>query len=112
EVERAGGPALAPAAAEACRLARRVAVITDFLGDAEALLASAKTALASGREVYAVHVVDPGELDPDPKKLLVTDPEAPSLRRPLPSRVRRECQRRLAEWRGRPGPETRRAGAV
>ncbi len=112
EVEPGGSPALAPAAAEAVRLARRVAVITDFLGDAEALLASAKTALASGREVYAVHVVDPGELDPDPKKLLVTDPEAPSLRRPLPSRVRREYQRRFGEWRARLAREWRRAGAV
>jgi uncharacterized protein (DUF58 family) len=112
EAVPAGSPALGPAAAEALRLARRVVLITDFLGDAEALLAAAKAAMASGREVYAVHVVDPGELDPDPKKLLVTDPEAPSLRRPLPSRVRREYQRRFGEWRERLAREWRRAGAV
>jgi uncharacterized protein (DUF58 family) len=112
DVAPAGSPALAPAAAEAFRLGRRVVLITDFLGDAEALLASAKAAMASGREVYAVHVVDPGELDPDPKKLLVTDPEAPSIRRPLPARVRREYQRRFGEWRERLAREWRRAGAV
>lgn len=107
-----GSPAVAPVAAEALRLAARVAIISDFLGDADALLATAKTAVAEGREVYAVHVVDPGELDPDPRTLLVADPEAPMVRRPIPPRARAEYARRFAAWREDLARDWRRVGAV
>jgi len=112
ETVPSGTPPLAPATREALRLGARVAVISDFLGDTEALLAEARTAAAAGREVYAIHVVDPGELDPDPKKLLVDDPEDRTIRRPLPPSVRAEYLRRFGEWREQLARDWRRAGAV
>lgn len=112
EAAPGGTVPLAPAAEEALRLGKRVALLTDFLGDSEALLGVSRPAVVAGCEVYAVHIVDPRELDPDPKQLLVTDPEAPSLRRPLPPGARREYQRRFGEWRERLAREWRRAGAV
>jgi len=108
----AGSPPLAPAAAEALRLGARVALISDFLGDVDTLLPLARTAAAERREVYAIHVVDPGELDPDPKKLLVDDPEDRTFRRPLPPSVRAEYLRRFGEWREQLARDWRRAGAV
>src|SRR5690606_1453196 len=112
ETVPSGTPPLAPAAREALRLGARVAVISDFLGDTEALLAEARTAAAAGREVYAIHVVDPGELDPDPKKLLVDDPEDRSFRRPLPAAARTEYLRRFREWREQLARDWRRASAI
>ena len=53
----------------------RVVIVTDFLGDSDALIKAARTFVASGGELHAIHVVDQGELDPDPKKLLLADPE-------------------------------------
>ncbi len=107
-----GDPPLAPVVEEALRLAGRVVVISDFLGDTEALVAAARTAAARRREVYAVHVVDPSEVAPDPTKLLVADPERPTLRRPLSPRARTEYIGRFAEWRAGIAREWRRAGAV
>ena len=112
EITPAGGEALAPAAQDAMRRAARVVLLTDFLGDAEALLAAGRTFVAAGGELHAVHVVDPGELDPDPKKLLLADPEHPDIRRPMSPPARAAYLRRFSEWRESIAREWRRAGAV
>jgi len=104
--------ALAPAALDAMRRAARVVFITDFLGDAEALLASAKTFVATGKELYAIHVVDRGELDPDPKKLLLSDPEHPAVRRPMSPPARAAYLRRFTDWRTTLASDVRAIGAV
>jgi uncharacterized protein (DUF58 family) len=99
DVVPVGQAPLAPALGVAMRRAARVVVISDFLGDAEALLALARRYVASGHELHAVHVVDPLELEPDPRHRLLADPELPGYRRPLPEEARAEYRRRFAEWR-------------
>jgi uncharacterized protein (DUF58 family) len=113
-LERApeGEVPLAPTAADAMRHGARVVLITDFLGDADALLAAGKTYAAAGGELYAIHIVDRYELDPDPKKLLLSDPEHPELRRPMSPPARAAYIRRFAEWRSQLAREWRAVGAV
>jgi len=113
-LERApeGEVTLAPTAVDAMRHGTRVVLITDFLGDADALLAAGKTYAAAGGELYAIHVVDRGELDPDPKKLLLSDPEHPEIRRPMSPPARTAYVRRFAEWRSQLAREWRAIGAV
>jgi uncharacterized protein (DUF58 family) len=113
-LERApeGEVPLAPTAADAMRHGARVVLITDFLGDADALLAAGKTYAAAGGELYAIHIVDRYELDPDPKKLLLSDPEHPELRRPMSPPARAAYIRRFAEWRSHLAREWRAVGAV
>lgn len=112
ERQPAGEAALAPVASTAMRLGARVVIITDFLGDADALIAAGKSYAATGAELYAIHVVDRGELDPDPKKLLLWDPEHPELRRPMSPPARAAYLRRFGEWRAELAREWRAIGAV
>lgn len=108
-----GGTApVAAAAEEAMRRAARVAVVSDFLDDAEAILARGRTFVAAGGELYVIHVVDRLELDPDARMRLVDDPEAPTVRRPLSPRARAEYQRRFAEWRDRLAGDCWTSGAL
>jgi uncharacterized protein (DUF58 family) len=112
EIVPAGSAPLAPPATDAMRRCARVVCITDFLGDSDALLTAARTFVAAGGEMHAVHVVDPGELDPDPRKLLLADPEQPELRRPMSPPARAAYVRRFTAWREELAREWRRAGAV
>jgi uncharacterized protein (DUF58 family) len=112
DVTPAGAPPLAPAVLDAMRQSARVAIITDFLGDAEALLKAAGTFAAAGNELYALHVVDPGELDPDPKRLLLADPEQAELRRPMSPPARAAYLKRFAAWREQLAREWRGIGAM
>lgn len=111
----AGSPPLAPALHEAMRLGRRVALVSDFLGDTESLLSAGRTFTASGGELFAVHVVDPGELDPGPRARLFADPEpspgADELRRPMTPAAREEYLRRFGAWREQLARDWRRMGA-
>jgi uncharacterized protein (DUF58 family) len=111
DIAPAGSSPLAPAVTAATRHCARLVIVSDFLGDDEAVLSSGRAFLAGGGEVHAVHVVDRSELDPDPKQRLLTDPEQPDLRRPMPSRSRAEYIRRFAEWRETLAREWRHAGA-
>jgi uncharacterized protein (DUF58 family) len=111
DVVPSGSEALAPAMSAAMRHCARLALITDFLGDADELLAAGRTFVAAGGELYVVHVVVAEELQPDPKKLLLADPENPTLRRPMSRTARTEYLRRFAAWRDELAREWRRAGA-
>jgi hypothetical protein len=111
DVAPSGSETLAPAARAAMRHCARLALISDFLGDAEDLLAAGRTFVAAGGELYVIHVVAAEELHPDPKKLLLSDPERPELRRPMPRAVREEYLRRFAAWRDDLTREWRHAGA-
>jgi uncharacterized protein (DUF58 family) len=112
EREPEGEVALAPIAADAMRHAARAVLITDFLGDAVELLAAGRTFAAGGGELYALHVIDRGELEPDPRKLLLSDPEHPELRRPMSPPARAAYIRRFAEWRSQLARDWRAVGAV
>ncbi len=111
-VEPAGDAPLTPAVADAIRRSGRVAVVSDFLGDTEDLLAVGRHFVAAGAEMYAIHVVDPLELDPDPKRLLLTDPENPAIRRPMSREARAAYTQRFAAWRAQLAHDWRLAGAV
>jgi len=94
----------------------RLVVISDFLGvptDAgdASLLARAAVAVAAGTEVVAVHVVAREELDPSGPAIVATDPEDPSIRRPLLPAVRATYVAAFAAWRDAVRADWQRAGA-
>lgn len=63
--------------------AGRCVVITDCLGDFDALRAALARHVVRGGEAYLVHVIAAAELDPGSEAMLATDPERPELKRPL-----------------------------
>lgn len=106
-----GSRPLAPVLAM-LRTSQRIAIVSDFLGDAEALLETAREMVASGREVFAVHVVAREELEPRDVGNLVVDPEEETIRRPLDESGVAEYQRAFAQWRAELAASWRAAGAV
>lgn len=82
----------------ALRTCRRIAIISDFLGDADALLESARTLVADGREIYAVHVLAPEEIEPGALGIVV-DPERPAMRRTLDADQLERYRAELTRWR-------------
>jgi uncharacterized protein (DUF58 family) len=105
-----GNPALAPLLAHR-RTLSRVAIITDFLGDAGALLAAAARLSAAGREVYAVHVIHADELNPPRRDGLAMDPEHTAVRRPLTAEGLRQYDEAFRTWRAELARAWRSAGA-
>jgi uncharacterized protein (DUF58 family) len=83
------------------RVSGRVVLITDFLGDAEDLLGNAARAVVGGKEVHALHIVAPEEIEPPRGMLLVSDPESPEIRRPLTGDARDAYVGAFASWRDR-----------
>lgn len=110
EIEPSGNMGLAPVV-PTLRSAGRIAIVSDFLGDSEALLTVASHLTAAGKEVHAIHVIHSDELDPPRRATLLTDPEDDSLRRPVTSETRREYIERFGEWREQLAREWRMAGA-
>ena len=92
-----GRAALAPSVSIAAQSGGRLVIVTDFLGDAEELLTVASRLVAAGREVHAVHVIAREEIDPPDEAAMVSDPEAPDVRRALTSDTR-DCVPR-GVWR-------------
>jgi len=107
----AGSRALAPVLTM-LRTSNRIAIVSDFLGDAEALLEVAKEMVASGREVFAVHIVARDELEPRDVGSLVIDPEEDTIRRPLDDAGVVEYKAAFARWREELAASWRAAGAV
>lgn len=99
EAKPSGSAPVSPSLLAATRVSGRVVLITDFLGDAEDLLANAARAVAGSREVHAVHIVASEELDPSRETLLVADPERPDIRRPMTGDARAEYLTAFASWR-------------
>ena len=97
-VSPAGNAPVAPALA-GIRPRWRVAVISDFLGDADDIRRRAGEVAAAGGEVHAVHVVADEELDPPMRSMLAVDPEDSSIARPLVADVRAAYLERFAAWR-------------
>jgi uncharacterized protein (DUF58 family) len=106
-----GSSPLAPLLA-AARASRRVAIISDFLGDADALHSVAREMLAGGTEVFAVHLIAAEELEPGNAARVVTDPEDPALRRPLGAAELASYREHFARWRGALADAWRGAGAI
>jgi uncharacterized protein (DUF58 family) len=110
DVEPQGDAPLAPGLVLA-RQSWRVAIISDFLGDADALLRAARERLSAGAEVHAVHLVAREELEPPSDAMLATDPEQPALKRPLVAATRDAYLRAFAVWRSELARSWRAAGA-
>lgn len=89
----------------------RVAVITDLLGDADALLRAARAHIAAGRDVHVVHIVAREEIDPPRRVMLAADPEAPTIQRLLVDGTRRGYDEAFGAWRADMARRWRAAGA-
>ncbi len=98
EIKPEGSPDLAPLL-PMLRSAGRIAIISDFLGDADALLKVAGQLSASGKEVHAIHVIHANELNPPKKTTLLTDPEDAEMKRPMTENTRRRYMSNFQEWR-------------
>ena len=93
------GAASVAAALGGMRSRVRIAVVSDFLGDAEELRRRAGEVAAAGGEVHAIHVVAEEELDPPARSMLAIDPEDPSISRPFVAESRAVYLERFAAWR-------------
>ena len=107
-----GSEPLAPSVSIAAQYGGRLVVVTDLLGDAEELLTVASRLVAAGREVHVVHVIAPEEIDPSREAAMVSDPEAPSVRRALTGDTREEYIAAYATWRDRIAHEFTEAGVA
>lgn len=79
--------------------APRCAVISDCLGDLDALRSALARHLVKGGEAYLVHVVSAEELSPADEPMLATDPEDARVQRPLFAATREGYRARFDEFR-------------
>ncbi|HET9682930.1 MAG TPA: DUF58 domain-containing protein [Gemmatimonadaceae bacterium] len=107
-VTPSGSPALAPLVSTS--RASRLAIISDLLGDADALLAACRLFIAAGGEVVLLHLLTPEEMDPPAEARLAVDPENATLRRSLDADGRRAYAAALEAWLDRMRQEYRGAG--
>ena len=105
-----GTNALAPAI-QSVRT-KRIAIVTDLLGDATDLLRVARVHIVGGGEVHLVHVIAREEVDPPRRTMLAADPEQMTLQRLLAESTLREYQASFAEWRSEMARQWRAAGAA
>lgn len=110
EIEPGGSELLSFSFDAAARVSGRIVLITDFLGDADDLLGNAARAVVGGKEVHALHIVAREEIDPPRGTVLVSDPEAPEIRRPLTGDARDAYVAAYARWRDRIAHEWSDAG--
>ena len=77
----------------------RIAIVSDFLGDAEEVRRRAGEVAAAGGEVHAIHVVAEEEIDPPARSMLAVDPEDATISRPFVAESRAAYLERFAAWR-------------
>lgn len=109
-VSPSGSGSLAPAIRSA-RPGSRVVVVSDFLGDLDAMLAVVRRRVVEGVEVHAVHVVAREELDPPQRAFVAVDPEQPHVRHTLGGDNRAGYADAFARWRSRVAEDWRAGGA-
>ena len=91
---------------------RRIAIITDLLGDATELLRVARVHVVGGGEVHLIHVIAREEVDPPRRTMLAADPEQMTLQRLLGEATRRDYEASFGAWRGEMAMQWRAAGAA
>lgn len=94
-----GNDPLAPSLQIAGQSTGRLVIVTDFLGDVAEILSVAGRFVAAGREVHAVHVVAPEEIDPPHEAAMVTDPEETNVRRAMVGETRESYLAAFGAWR-------------
>jgi uncharacterized protein (DUF58 family) len=97
--EPSGSVPLSPSVSIAAQSGGRLVIVSDFLGDAVDLLATASRWVVAGREVHAIHVVAHEELNPSRESSMVADPEAAEIRRPMIGEARDQYVEAFARWR-------------
>lgn len=110
DVTPEGSPELAPIL-PMLRSSGRIAIISDFLGDADAMLKMAGQLSAAGREVHAIHVLHANELNPPHRTSLLTDPENVEFKRPMTETTRRRYLDNFGDWREQLARDWRLIGA-
>jgi len=79
--------------------AARLVVVSDLLGEWDAVLPLLREHEATGAEAHVVHVIADDELNPPSVAILATDPEDAAIRRPLSVDTRAAYDSAFAEWR-------------
>ncbi len=97
-VEVDGVAAVAPML-DGMRGIERVVIISDLLGDADALLQRGASLIARGVEVIVVHLVSRAELSLGVERAVAVDPEDEALRRPLSKSAHRAYEASFAAFR-------------
>ena len=110
-VECGGAPPLAPAIATA-RTCQRIVLLSDLLGDLDAILEAIRTHIAMGGEVHVVHIVADEELDPPRGSVTATDPEDARVRRSLVEAARAQYVAAFGAWRRETVDRVRATGAA
>jgi uncharacterized protein (DUF58 family) len=90
---------------------RRIAIVTDLLGDADEMLRVARVHVVGGGEVHLIHVIAREEIDPPRRVMLAADPEHPAMQRMLAETTRRDYDVSFARWRAEMARQWRAAGA-
>lgn len=98
DVPPSGSPSLADTLLRAAA-PPRLAIVSDFLGDAERALQQLRVAAAAGSEVFAIHVAAQQELDPPDRTFVAEDPEDARTQRTMSDEVREAYLASFAEWR-------------
>ena len=93
-----GAPDVAPML-NGMRGVERVVLISDLLGDADALLMRGASLIARGVEVIVVHLVSRAELSLAPERAVAVDPENAALRRPLARSAHRSYDEAFGAFR-------------
>lgn len=106
-----GSPALSPILGRDLR-ARRIVIVSDFLGDEEALRRAAQALVAQGGDIHAIHVVARQELEPAIGTGMIMDPEHEEVRRPITPASRAVYLERFAAWRAELARAWRLCGAA
>jgi len=101
ETTPGGSRPLTPALDAAARVSGRIVLISDFLGDADDLLSNASRSIVAGKELHALHIIAPEEIDPPHETLLVSDPEELQVRRPMMGDARDAYIANYGAWRER-----------
>ena len=110
-VEPHGSAPLAPALGLVAQ-ARRLVLVSDWLGDTDDVVRFIRTRIARGVEAHAVHIVARDELSPPDTPFLARDPEHPEIERPLAEATHASYVREFARWRDELGASWRSAGAA
>jgi len=105
----AGSASLVPALT-LVKPAQRVVLISDFLGEDDALLRAARERITAGADVLAIHIAAREELDPPATAIIAVDPENAELERSLVSETREGYLAAFAAWRSELARAWREAG--
>jgi uncharacterized protein (DUF58 family) len=102
----------APLAPHVAAAASRCVVVTDCLGDFDAIRTALARHRARGGEIHLLHAVARREIDPPTAAMMAVDPEDSALERPLVPATRDGYRERFDAWRAQVAAAFRADGAA